>query len=166
MDKIYLNDLPSRLRSKVARQLATRWRKRIRNQSIHRVVETMVERRPQCRKPGHHKVLVKLLTHLGKQVVERGLLDRWEKADNYIGPNYAEYYCGPAITRDSTLIEQSNYNVALERLGGERGGVVVESSGHWACGWVDALRVHNTAHAQLGMLYCIALSAQLPDLVR
>lgn len=45
-------------------------------------------------------------------------------------------------SRDSGLISKSNWEVALERLGGERGGnVEVHRFGHWACGWWEALCV-------------------------
>ena len=44
-------------------------------------------------------------------------------------------------SRDSDLIEESNWECALEMLGGENSSVKIHRFGHWACGWWDALCV-------------------------
>lgn len=80
-------------------------------------------------------------------------LQKWERADNYAGAEFYDYFLGPARTRDSQDLENSNFEVALERLGGEsKKGVIVVRSGHWACGWVEQILVHKTAKAKLRIL--------------
>ena len=49
------------------------------------------------------------------------------------------------VTRDSNLLEQSNFAVAQRRLaaiGAEGQEYAIESSGHWACGWIDRLVIN------------------------
>ncbi len=62
---------------------------------------------------------------------------------------------GPVIlTRDSTLLEQSNSHVIREYLKGKKGWMITQCN-HWACGWVDHLsfqvyksnqKITNIAH--------------------
>jgi hypothetical protein len=53
-------------------------------------------------------------------------------------------------TRDSDVLTESNWDAALERLGGESESVEVHSFGHWACGWFEvmAVRWYTNAHAE------------------
>src|SRR5579859_3077134 len=51
------------------------------------------------------------------------------------------WYCVLGRTRDSDLVCESNFHVALKRLGGEGEHVAVERASHWACGWVETLLV-------------------------
>lgn len=44
--------------------------------------------------------------------------------------------------RDSSLLKQSNFDVALEMLGGESDDVEVCRFGHWACGWIEIIIVN------------------------
>lgn len=57
--------------------------------------------------------------------------------------------CGQ--NRDSGQLEQSNFAVALEMLGGESDTVQVHRFGHWACGWFELLLVDptDTAHVAI-----------------
>lgn len=43
--------------------------------------------------------------------------------------------------RDSHCLVESNFAVALDRLGGESESVEVHRFGHWACGWFELLLV-------------------------
>src|SRR5262245_61472270 len=43
--------------------------------------------------------------------------------------------------RDSSYLEQSNFAVALEQLGGESDTVQVHRFGHWACGWFELILI-------------------------
>lgn len=43
--------------------------------------------------------------------------------------------------RDSDILTESNWNCALERLGGESETVEIFRFGHWACGWWEAMCV-------------------------
>lgn len=44
-------------------------------------------------------------------------------------------------TRDSGLLDQSNWDCALKQLGGEGDNVAIHRFRHWACGWWEALCV-------------------------
>ena len=46
-------------------------------------------------------------------------------------------------TRDSDLLSESNWEVALEKLGGESDDVQILRFGHWACGWLEYLCVRE-----------------------
>lgn len=60
---------------------------------------------------------------------------------NYSGTDFAGWLCGPTKTRDSEILDESNFDAALERLGGESDDVQVQSCGHWACGHFDRILV-------------------------
>ena len=70
-------------------------------------------------------------------------LERWERFDNYIGADYSEWFVAYSRVRDSGLLDQSNYDAVLKRLGGESDTVVVIQFSHWAWGWVDVILVHE-----------------------
>ena len=52
-----------------------------------------------------------------------------------------------ARTRDSGCLTESNWRMALKRLGGAGEDVQIFRCGHWACGWVEWLAVKATAIA-------------------
>ena len=51
-------------------------------------------------------------------------------------------------SRDSDILTESNWEVALERLGGESDTVEIHRFGHWACGWWEALCVQAGSQQQ------------------
>ena len=52
--------------------------------------------------------------------------------------------------RDSELLTNTNWEVAIERLGGvDNEFVYVESIGHWLCGWVEYLCISNDAPKEI-----------------
>lgn len=51
--------------------------------------------------------------------------------------------------RDSDLLTESNWTVALKKLGGESDDVQVFRFGHWACGWIEYLCVKQGSKAQV-----------------
>lgn len=79
-------------------------------------------------------------------------LARWSRPDNFIGTDFSDYFTGFSQTRDSCVLEQSNFAVALDRLGGESKTVVVAHFGHWACGWVEQIMVHKSDTKALEIL--------------
>lgn len=44
-------------------------------------------------------------------------------------------------SRDSDVLTESNWECAVEKLGGESDEVEIHRFGHWACGWWEALCV-------------------------
>lgn len=73
-------------------------------------------------------------------------LKRWEKADNYIGPDYSDYYILYGRNRDSNLMVNSNWDEILGMIDykSDEDDVVIECSGHWACGWIEVLLIKHT----------------------
>jgi hypothetical protein len=62
-------------------------------------------------------------------------------------PEYDEWFDIIGHHRDSDDLAESNWEVALERLGGESETVVIVRFGHWAVGWVEELFVApNSPH--------------------
>ena len=51
-------------------------------------------------------------------------------------------------SRESDTLTESNWEVALERLGGESEDVEIHRFGHWACGWWEALTVRKGSEAE------------------
>lgn len=49
--------------------------------------------------------------------------------------------------RDSDCLAESNFDCALEMLGGESETVQVHRFGHWACGWLEIILIDPTSAA-------------------
>lgn len=87
----------------------------------------------------------------------------WNRPQNYVGPNWNNYYILYSINRDSDLIEKTNWQtfneiispfLGMERQeveGDESGGEIIETvrDSHWACGWVKTLLIHKSAPTDL-----------------
>jgi hypothetical protein len=43
--------------------------------------------------------------------------------------------------RDSDILTKSNFQVAIDRLGGESDTVQIHRFGHWACGWFESILI-------------------------
>lgn len=75
-------------------------------------------------------------------------LHLWERPSNYAGPDWSDYYVLFVKSRDDEsydILKLSNFDVALERLGGENeeNGVLVIRDRHWAVGWIEYILVHK-----------------------
>lgn len=85
-------------------------------------------------------------------------LSRWsanrgiDSINNYSGPDLNSWFEGPGQGRDSGVLTQSNFAVALDMLGGESETVEVRRFGHWACGWFELILVHEADHKALKVL--------------
>lgn len=89
-------------------------------------------------------------------------INKWSRPSNYAGSTFEGYYIGFGQSRDSDTLELCNFKVALERLGGESScdcetkecscAVIVARAGHWACGWVEPILVHESATDKLEIL--------------
>lgn len=88
--------------------------------------------------PGRHS----LASH-GISTVVNGIT-RWERADNYIGEDYSDYFVVFSKNRDSSILEKSNWDYMVDELG-DLEGVEVVRFNHWAVGWIEALIVHEDA---------------------
>src|SRR5262245_4928699 len=57
-------------------------------------------------------------------------------------PDQQQWLLAPCSrNRDSSLLEQSNFDVCLKALGGESETVEVHRFGHWGCGWFELILV-------------------------
>jgi hypothetical protein len=63
--------------------------------------------------------------------------------NNYCGPDYNERIVVISRGRDSDILSNSNFEVALDILGGESSDVEVSRCSHWACGWVETIIINN-----------------------
>jgi hypothetical protein len=71
-------------------------------------------------------------------------LKPWTMPGSYIGPSHEGYYYFLGQNRDSDLLTQSNFICGLELLGGETDTVQVIRDGHWACGWIEYILIHES----------------------
>lgn len=72
-------------------------------------------------------------------------LKRWTMPDNYFGATWPEYYSsGFGRSRNSDVLEESNFECALRALGGESETVIVVQESHWAVGWVEWIAIHES----------------------
>jgi hypothetical protein len=70
----------------------------------------------------------------------------FDSFDNYYGDVPSDTWrCLMTRNRDSEARTESNWRVALKKLGGESESVVVHRFGHWACGWWEAIAVDETS---------------------
>jgi hypothetical protein len=71
-------------------------------------------------------------------------LKRWSMPPSYFGAEWRDYFsAGVGQSRDSDCLEQSNFAVMLEALGGETETVIVVRESHWAVGWVEWIAIHE-----------------------
>ena len=71
-------------------------------------------------------------------------MKKWSRTENYIGETYYDYYVLLYRTRDSGLVEESNFWSALKALNGESKTVKVIRSSHWLCGWIEMILIHES----------------------
>jgi hypothetical protein len=71
-------------------------------------------------------------------------MEKWSRADNYIGETYYDYYVCLSRHRDSGLIEESNFWSALKALNGESDTVKIVRAKHWLCGWIEMILIHES----------------------
>jgi hypothetical protein len=76
----------------------------------------------------------------------------WDSLSNYMGEIPPDgVYVVMGRNRDSDLLTESNWECALEELGGEGESVMIYRFGHWACGWIEYLCVlENTPAYDIG----------------
>lgn len=67
-----------------------------------------------------------------------------------MGQDLSEYYIVCGYNRDSHYEDQSNFHVAIKRLGGEHPpDVIVGHFGDWLCGWFKLILVHEKAESAI-----------------
>ena len=71
-------------------------------------------------------------------------MEKWSRSENYIGETYYDYYVLLYRTRDSGLVEESNFQSALKVLNGESKTVKIVRAKHWLCGWIEVILIHES----------------------
>lgn len=64
---------------------------------------------------------------------------------NYSGPSMGDWVVVIGRNRDSDILAESNFQAALDQLGGESKHVQVHRFGHWGCGWIELILVSPTS---------------------
>lgn len=76
-------------------------------------------------------------------------LQKWRRCSNYIGEDYSDYYCIAGHSRDSDILEESNYQSIKKYLQSENVAYEEISASHWAVGWVESIIIHESNDAGL-----------------
>jgi hypothetical protein len=71
-------------------------------------------------------------------------LTPWKRADDYSGEDFSNYYVVYSKHRDSTLVDQSNWDVLVKKFG-ENNAVITPSFGHWAVGHAEIMMIRKDA---------------------
>jgi len=91
------------------------------------------------------------------EIYEPKNLSPWTMPDSYCGEVWPGYYLFLSRNRDSGCLTESNFAKGLEAIGGESMGeaadddgepeslVQVVREGHWACGWIEWIAIHQDA---------------------
>lgn len=87
-------------------------------------------------------------------------LTRWTLPDSYGGAHWDEYFVFLGQNRDSDSLTRSNFICGLKALGGESETVIVVREGHWACGWVEWIAIHESDTAALEQADSIACALE------
>jgi hypothetical protein len=87
-------------------------------------------------------------------------LRKWEWPSDYGGEDLSEFYMCLTHTRDSDLLEESNWDCILkqypETFDEETNqGIRVVRFGHWACGWFEQIMVHESDFDSLKRMDCV-----------
>lgn len=69
-------------------------------------------------------------------------LPKWE-GSYYIGPRYDDYYIIAGHSRDSMILEESNYQTIKEFLEKNKINFIEVSFNHWAVGWIECLMIQE-----------------------
>lgn len=98
----------------------------------------------------HDTITEFIQKNLFETKMNAGGLDGWS---NYSGFDWSSWLCGLGMNRDSDILDVSNFETALEMLGGEvEGQVEVRQVGHWACGWFKQIMIHSSATDKVQIL--------------
>src|SRR3569623_751864 len=90
-------------------------------------------------------------------------LKLWEMPEHYAGPVHPATYVFLMVARDSDNVTRSNFDVALQHLGGPSDTVEVVKERHWAFGWLKWISIHHDyCHAQCLLTKCCANLKAIP----
>ena len=98
------------------------------------------------------------------EVEARELLEqyRWHRSNNYGGQDLTQYFRVLGRSRDSGLLETSNWEVGKTEFEQFDSGWEVFGFNHWAVGWIDELMVHEDA-SEAVLVLAANIRGQLED---
>ena len=74
-------------------------------------------------------------------------MELWERADNYMGPDFSDYFLLYSTCRDSEVMNRANYEAIKSEFKARdfklKKGVIIEGASHWAVGWVEYILIHK-----------------------
>jgi len=70
-------------------------------------------------------------------------LKKWEKASNYMGEEYQDYYIVYSKNRDSEALVRSNYDSIINMFNSDKIKYINPCFNHWLCGWVEVIMIHK-----------------------
>lgn len=87
-------------------------------------------------------------------------LHLWERPGSYYGATWEGYFVFLGQNRESCSLTRSNFQCALAAIGGETAAIETEDGeeiypvtvvreGHWACGWIEWIAIHESNAAAL-----------------
>lgn len=88
-------------------------------------------------------------------------LEKWRRCGNYIGEDYSDYYCITGHSRDSDMLEESNFQSIKRYLQSKNVAFEEISASHWAVGWVESILIHESD--ETGLLIGDDIAKQLED---
>jgi hypothetical protein len=74
----------------------------------------------------------------------REIIERWQRAANYGGTDYSDYFVFLSQHRDSDRLTRCNFRAALDAIGGESDSVIIARANHWGYGWVESILIHES----------------------
>lgn len=77
---------------------------------------------------------------------------KWERASNYIGPDYSQSYILYGKNRDSDYMVKANFDAIydyIKELDKTEEYIHIESASHWACGWIEYILVDESAPIEI-----------------
>jgi hypothetical protein len=90
-------------------------------------------------------------TKKGRYTMEYKFISKWTRPENYVGPDFDEFFDVMYQNRDSDILDQSNFRSMLKKLGGESETVRTIRQGHWAVGWIEFIAIHETDKTKLDL---------------
>jgi len=87
-------------------------------------------------------------------ITELDYIEKWQRPECFAAwtdgaPYNGEWYVFLGQNRDSSTLENSNFECGLDLIGGESETVMIVRESHWAVGWVEWIAIHESDHAAL-----------------
>ena len=97
---------------------------------------------------------LKRQTPQGEARMEYQAIEKWQRPECFLvwaegAPYDGEWYVFLGRNRDSSTLDQSNFQRGLELIGGKSETVMIVRESHWGVGWVEWIAIHESDQAAL-----------------